>query len=271
MTYPSTLPAAHQRLLVAILDTLSQDPRIMGISASGSYASNTMDEYSDLDLVIASDPAGYDEVMAQRFELVDSIDGNIAAFTGEHVGEPRLVIALYEPDLIHVDFKFVSLPDAARRVDDTKVLWERGDALTKVYADSSFAYPQPDIQWIEDRFWIWVHYGVTKIARGEYFEALEFLSFLRTTVLSPLALQQQGLTPSGVRTIEKRMPAFAEKLKETVAQPERHALVYAFEQSISLYLELRAQETVNINNRAQRLCLDYFDSKLKHLAQSQGA
>ncbi|TDF35528.1 oxalate:formate antiporter [Alteromonadaceae bacterium M269] len=263
MIYPRTLPAAHQRLLIRIIETLSQDPRVLGIGASGSFASDSMDRYSDLDLVIAVEPHRFNEVMEERFEIIDKIEGRIAAFTGEHVGEPRLIIALYEPDIIHVDFKFISITDAAPRVDDTKVLWERDRQLSTIYSQSNYAYPQPDIQWIEDRFWIWVHYGATKIARGEYFEATEFLSFLRTTVLSPLALQQQGLTPSSVRTIEKRIPEFAEQLKETVAIPEKEALVPAFEKCISLYLDLRSKEQVKTNDLAQKHAHDYFDRELK--------
>ena len=48
------------------------------------------------------------------------------------MGEPRLVIALYEPDTVHVDFKFVALPDAAVRVDDTQAVWQRGSSLSDV-------------------------------------------------------------------------------------------------------------------------------------------
>lgn len=262
MKYPKSLTAAQERLLVQIVDSFSQDPRILGIGASGSFASDTMDRFSDLDLVIAIEPSKYQEVFEERFTLVKSIEGNVAAFSGEHVGEPRLIISLYAPATIHVDFKFVSLEDAGVRVDDTKVVWERNDQLTKIYSDSHYEYPQPNIQWIEDRFWVWVHYGATKIARGEYFEATEFLSFLRTVVLSPLALKQRNLTPSGVRWIEKRLPDFAEKLKETVASPNEKSLVPALSKCISLYLELRENEQVIKNEPAQELALAYFRDEL---------
>ncbi|MEM0909497.1 MAG: nucleotidyltransferase domain-containing protein [Pseudomonadota bacterium] len=264
MSYPNTLPAAHKNLLDTIVEKLSQDPRIVGIGASGSFASNTMDQYSDIDLVIAIDPASYDNVMKQRFEIVKRIEGYFAGFTGEHVGEPRLIIALYSPALIHVDFKFVSLPDAAQRVDNTKVLWERGSLLSNIYKSAEYAYPQPDIQWIEDRFWIWLHYGTGKIARGEYFEALEFLSFLRMQVLSPLALKQNGLTPFGVRTIEKRLPEFTSMLKTTVATPDKQPLIDAFQNALKMYLALRSQEKVAVNSEAQAQCIAYFERELLH-------
>ncbi|GLP96247.1 oxalate:formate antiporter [Paraferrimonas sedimenticola] len=222
-----------------------------------------MDNYSDLDLVIAVENDTFDSVMAQRFELLKQIPGYVSGFTGEHVGEPRLIVSIFEPNVIHVDFKFVAISDAAQRVDDTQVLWQRDNRLSDAYADSDYHYPQPDPQWIEDRFWIWVHYGATKIARGEAFEALEFLSFLRQQVLSPLALQQAGLTPSGVRTIQQRLPEFARSLEDTVATLERDSLVRAFKAAIDVYLSIRDESELILNPKAQQLCLEYFYQELE--------
>lgn len=262
MSYPKTLSAAHERLLNTIITELSKDARILGIGAGGSFASDNMDRYSDLDLVIATDPSDFEEVMHARLKMINSISGCLVSFTGEHVGEPRLIIALFLPELLHVDFKFVTINDAANRVDNTKVLWERQNCLSKVYAASDYQYPQPDINWIENRFWVWVHYAVGKIARGEYFEAIEFLSFLRTTVLSPLALQQNGLVPSGVRNLETRLPSFADKLKTTLAGHDKASLVNALNNVISIYLELRSNEEVSVNADAQEYCLKYLNTEL---------
>ncbi|HIF9080036.1 TPA: oxalate:formate antiporter [Photobacterium damselae] len=260
MKFPKSLPLSHQLVLEHIVTVLSKDNRICGIGCSGSYASDSMDQYSDLDLVIAIEPDYYLEVMEQRFDILNQFESLLAAFTGEHVGEPRLVISLFEgSELVHVDFKFVCLPDAATRVDDTKVIWQYDSCLSDVFATKQPSYPQPNAQWIEDRFWIWVHYAATKIARGEYFETLEFISFLRMTALSPLALQQAGLTPSGVRTIEKRLPEFASKLVATVAMPEKTSLILALEQCISIYLELREKEKVAVNDKVKKASIIYLE------------
>ncbi|MGR5063944.1 oxalate:formate antiporter [Photobacterium sp. DNB22_13_2] len=261
MKFPKSLPTSHQTVLEHIVAVLAKDPRICGIGCSGSYATDSMDQYSDLDFVIAIEPEYHSQVMEQRFEILNQFEGLLAAFTGEHVGEPRLIVSLFEgSEPVHVDFKFVSLPDAAVRVDDTQVLWQRGDCLSDVFATQQPYYPQPDAQWIEDRFWIWVHYAATKIARGEYFETLEFISFLRMTALSPLALQQAGLTPSGVRTIEKRLPEFAKKLVKTVAMPEKTSLISALEQCIAIYLELREKEDVVINDKTKQTSIIYLEA-----------
>lgn len=260
MKFPQSLPQSHKALLQDILVILIEDPRICGIGLSGSYASDTMDQYSDLDFVIAIEPSQYQEVFEQRFDILNQFEEMLAGFSGEHVGEPRLIVSVFGgTELIHVDFKFVSLPDAAQRVDDTQVIWQRGTCLSDVFATAEPYYPQPDAQWIEDRIWIWVHYAATKIARGEYFESLESLSFLRFTALSPLALQQAGMTPSGVRTIEKRLPEFAAKLVKTVAMPERASLIAALKQCVSVYLELQAKENVTINVKAKEASIEYLE------------
>ncbi|GAB2647462.1 nucleotidyltransferase domain-containing protein [Vibrio panuliri] len=261
MKFPKSLPTCHQAVLERIVALLSKDPRICGVGCSGSYASDSMDEFSDLDFVIAVEPKHHEEVMAQRFEILNQFEDLVAAFTGEHVGEPRLVVSLFGgTNPIHVDFKFVALPDAAQRVDDTQILWQRGSCLHDAFASKEPQYPQPDAQWIEDRMWIWVHYAATKIARGELFETLEFISFLRITALSPLALQQAGLTPSGVRTLEKRLPEFASKLAKTVAVLEKGSLIAALEQCVVIYLEMRVKENITKNEEAKQVAMAYLET-----------
>lgn len=259
---PSTLPRAHEALLNQILDTLKHDRRIIAIGASGSFATDKMDEFSDLDLSLVIEPSHYADVMKTRIDTLDRIPGLTAKFTGEHVGEPRVVIALFSPDAVHVDFKFVCLDDAGRRVDDVAVLWERDQRYRETLQTSPAHYPTPEAQWLEDRMWVWVHYAVTKIARGEYFESLEFLAFIRSNVLSPMALRQRGLTPSGVRRIESRLPAFSMRLRGTLAEPERGSLTSALRTCVELYDALIRNESVVRNEKARELSLQYLDSKL---------
>lgn len=55
------------------------------------------------------DPLYYDEIMAQRMAFAGTLGHLLHAFTGEHVGEPRLLICLFGPQLLHVDLKFITL------------------------------------------------------------------------------------------------------------------------------------------------------------------
>lgn len=270
--FPSTLPAPHKEYLLRAINTLSADRRFVGIAAAGSFADDTMDEFSDLDLVLVVEPAAFDEIMVQRAEIAESLSKLLVSFTGEHVGEPRLLICLYQVEnatALHVDLKFVSLNDVGRRVDDPVVLWEREGRLSASFSGTRANYPSPDDQWVEDRFWIWVHYAAAKIGRGEYFEALEFLSFLRSTILSPLALKLVGERPSGVRRIESRSPSLATELEQTVAVNEAASLVRALRSCVSIYLKYRTSSNLELKPEAQTASLRYLDEVAEKITRTR--
>lgn len=97
----------HERFIKQAKKKISRDNRLTGLLAGGSMIHGAMDEYSDLDLVIVCDNVYRNEIMEQRIQLAEELGQLLSAFTGEHVGEPRLVICLYGPPLLHVDLKFI--------------------------------------------------------------------------------------------------------------------------------------------------------------------
>ncbi|KZK92438.1 MULTISPECIES: nucleotidyltransferase domain-containing protein [unclassified Pseudovibrio] len=254
MEFPSSALSQHRSFISQAILKFKSDKRIVGLACSGSYSDNTLDEYSDLDFVVAVDPLHYEEVFTKRFEMIAELGDLVSAFSGDHVGEPRLVIALYGPDGLHIDFKFAKANDISDRVDEPTILWERTGQLSEALAKGHGAYPRLDEQWVEDRFWTWMHYCAGKICRGEYFEALDFLSFIRVQVLGPLALQQAGYEPRGVRKIEFVLPKFAMQLLSTVCQPEKGQLKLAAENAASIYLDMRSSE-VSTQDRAKQIAL----------------
>ena len=257
---PSSIPDAHRRFLISAVEALARDPRIVGVAIGGSFLTDTMDEFSDLDLLVATEPEGHGAVMADRRRIAGSLGPLLAAFTGEHVGEPRLLICLYDGDpVLHVDLKFLALEDAARRVEDPAVLWERDGRLTRALAEGSAEYPSPDRQWVEDRFWVWVHYVTAKIGRGEIFEALDGLSTLRAAVLGPLAQATSGARPSGVRKLERTAPGFAERLRETVAGYDARECARALRACVELYRSLsEGSNGIERRDAAEAAATDYL-------------
>ena len=240
LTATMFIPKPHARFLENAVPRLAADRRIVGVAAGGLYPTGAMDEFSDLDLLLVVDTQDMPLVLAERMTIAESLGVLLAAFTGEHVGEPRLLICLYDAPLLHVDLKPVTPSDLARRVEDPVVLWERDHRVSEALATSAASYPDPDVQWIEDRFWVWVHYGATKIGRGEIFEALDFLSYLRGKVLGPLGLKRAGARPAGVRKIELAAPQLARALLGTVASHDAGTCLAALEATVELYRELRA-------------------------------
>lgn len=239
------IPAAHQQFVHHAVAVLRRTPGIVGVAIGGSWQEQALDEFSDLDLVLIMDPAAAPRLLAERPAVAASLGRLLECFTGEHVGEPRLLICLYDEPLLHVDLKFVALPDLARRVEDPEVLWEQDGLVSAVLRATPACFPEPELQWIEDRFWIWVHYAATKLGRGELLEVVSFLDFLRSTVLGPLLARRQGRPARGVRKLEQLLPpAELAALHATVAPAESVACAAALRQAIATYRSLRAAAPV---------------------------
>ena len=241
------------------IGVLKKDDRVIGATIAGSLAENRADAFSDIDLVIAVEPDAFTSVMDERRRIAASLGKLIAAFTGEHVNEPRLLICLYDDPLLHVDLKFVPLPDAVPVVDTSLVLWDRDGRLTGVAAGKSGRHSPPDMQWIEDRFWVWVHYIAGKIGRGEFFEAIESLSFLRVVVLAPIGFAALGTPFPGIRHVESKAPELAEELKGTLALHDAQSLWRALDNAIALYRRLREEYDGDFkrNTEAEKAVLHY--------------
>lgn len=232
------IPAEHQKFVNSLAEILLNDSQYIGLAAGGSWIDGQMDHFSDVDLVVVHKADFLS--LSERKSLAASAGNLLAGFTGEHVGEPRLLICLYDDPLLHVDLKFVSLSDLHSRVEDPIIIWERDQALTAILQNSEAAFPHPDYQWIEDRFWVWVHYAAAKIGRGELFETLTFISFMQQNVLGPLALIKNGYLPKGVRKLEMHLPEedFL-AMQSTLANYDRQSCLNAVHQIVIYYKTLR--------------------------------
>ena len=273
-TFPDTATTQQRAFVEHLTESVKQDGRFLGLSLSGSYSENRLDKYSDLDVVLAVRPEHLDEVMLQRQSFASALGPLVASFTGEHVGEPRLLICLYEGEPpLHVDLKFVAPDEVAERVDQPTVVWEIDQSMSQCYASGDAHYPLPTLQWFEDRIWIWLHYGTAKVARGELFEAMEFLSYLRQSTLGPLALFVHGFEPSGVRKIEQKIPAFAQQLQSTLADYNQVSLFAALEQVCLLYRSLRDQyrkpDDFVVRHQAEHLAMKYLGAEKRSVERRQ--
>jgi predicted nucleotidyltransferase len=241
MPADGALPEPHARFLERARERLEGDTRIVGVAAGGSYVAGMVDEFSDLDLVVAVEPASYERVLADAEAIAGGIAPLLAAFVGEHVYEPRLLICLYGPPLLHVDLKFVRVQDLADRVEDPVVLWERDGRVTAALANGVASFPAPDLDWVEKRFWSWVHYIAAKIGRGELLQAVDSMELLRSLALGPLVLVRYGARPSGVRRLETVAPHLAPQFAATIAAYDARSCTVALHAAIALYRQLRIE------------------------------
>ena len=174
-----------------------------------------------------------------------------------------MLICLYKDPLLHVDIKFLTLDEFESRVEEPVVLWDIDGQLQAVLDRTEGKFPYPDYQLMEDRFWVWTHYVLGKIARGEYLEAFDSLSIFRMMIFGPLLHIKNGNLPKGVRKVEALL---GNKdligLQSTLAAYDKQSLVTAIENSVMLYQSLRKElfkEDVVLRVDAEKEVLKYLE------------
>jgi hypothetical protein len=247
-----------------VVGIIKSDKSIIGLAAAGSWITNEIDEFSDLDLILVTKNKITDdkEIM---LEYANRFGKLLTGFTGEHVREPRVLICLYDDPLLHVDIKFVTLEEFHTRIEKPVILFDTDNQLQNAISNSKAKFPYPDYQWIEDRFWVWIHYIVLKIGRGEYFEALDGLSFIRSVVLGPLLLIKNEKLPRGVRKLESQLdPKELETLKQTIATHNLSLLFHALKNCVDLYRGLRKSlydSGVSLQTEAEKRVIELFEKR----------
>ena len=247
---------------------LNKDKSVIGLAVAGSWLTNEIDEFSDLDLILVTT----EKISGDKTKMIGYAKrlGNfLTGFTGEHVGEPRVLICLYDNPLLHVDIKFLTLEEFHTRIETPVILLDTDGQLKNALELSKEKFCYPDYQWIEDRFWIWVHYMLLKIGRGEYLEAFDCFGFLRSLVLGPLLLVKNRKLPRGVRKVETQLAKedFNE-LKSTLPAYDKQSLIDCLHNSVVLYRKLRLNLFSNdivLQKETEQKVMIYFDAikKLK--------
>ena len=253
----------HQLFINSSVPVLRRDTRIIGVALGGSYIRREkMDEFSGLDFTLVIADEAYDEVFAERFEIAERLGTLLASFPGEHIHRPELLICMYDEPLMHVDLEFITTDMLRYRFENPVVVHQQGSVITDALDKLPTRSTVPDLQWFEDRFWIWVHFIAGRIARGEIFDSLESLSFLRLNVLGPLIMMKNGYAPRGVRNLERDCPDDARALTETLAEYDQRSCLRALKAAANLYISLRGINKASLFTRdlAESRALRYLNS-----------
>jgi hypothetical protein len=212
------------------------DPDVVGIAVTGSFATGVADELSDVDLRLYARPDAMEAVVGRVPELAAACGRVVALFVGEHVGIPTLTIVLYD-DLVHVDFDVVSVDRAAEHNDGLPavMLWER-EAISAILPGTYESDVAAEVRWMEARIWTWSWYIQSKVLRGELYEALDGLQYVRDQVLFRLLAFGRGDRPAGGRRAESVVGDHANAFARTVpVSLDRAAVMGALRAEIDLY------------------------------------
>jgi len=245
-----------------ITEVLKADDSVLGLTVGGSWLSGEIDEFSDLDLILVTKEKISGSI--DRMKAYASRFGKLlSAFTGEHIGDTRVLICLYDDPLLHVDIKFLTIDEFSKRVESPVILLDKSGELRKVIESTEAKFPKPDFQWLEDRFWIWIHYALLKIGRGEYFESFDFFGSLRSIVLGPLLHMKSNSDPRGVRKLEFiSSDEDMNMMKATLPAYDKESLLRSLNASVALYRKLRSDlygDNVVLRTDAEESVMKYFD------------
>lgn len=215
------------------------DPDVVAMVVTGSFATGGADELSDVDLRVYVRPDAVEGVVARIPDLAAAGGPVVALFLAEHLGIPTLTIVLYD-DLVHVDFDVIAADRAAEHNDGLPavVLWERepiSGALPGTYAPEVAA----GVGWLEARIWTWSWYIQSKILRGELYEALDGLQYVRDQVLFRLLAFHGERRPAGGRRAEAVVGDHGDAFARTVPTSlDPASVLAALRAEIDLYRRL---------------------------------
>ncbi len=229
----------HRDKAMAASAAAQADPDVVGMAVTGSFATGEADEFSDVDLRVYARPDAVEAVVARVPDLSASCGNVVARFGADHLGIPSLTIVLYD-DLVHVDFDVVAVDRATEHNEGLPVaiLWEREPISARL--PGTF---EPDvatqIRWMEARIWTWSWYIQSKILRGELYEALDGLQYVRDRVLFRLLAFHGGRRPAGARRAESVVGEHADAFARTFpAALDPEAVLAALRDEIELYRRL---------------------------------
>ena len=226
-------------MLSSIVVKLALIPDLLGLAVGGSFVHGPMDQYSDLDLAVVMHRKRVTAVMGTRRHIAESLGELLVAYTAEHIGLPQMLVCLYGNGPIHVAMNFMTPEELAAGPERPVILWDRDGTLEKLLSGRQPPSPGIDWQWIEDRFWVWTHYALTKLGRGELFASLEYVSVIREKVLGPIMLQISGGRPYTVRRVEQVAAEYVSALQGTVARYDKREILGAIQEEVRLYRALR--------------------------------
>ncbi len=125
-----------------VVKKLKTDESVIGLAVGGSWITNELDEYSDLDFILVTKEKVSGNI-SKMLDYAKNFGNLLSGFTGEHVGEPRVLICLFQNPLLHVDIKFLTLDEFKQRIETPTILFDTENLLKTALEHSEAKFPYP--------------------------------------------------------------------------------------------------------------------------------
>ncbi len=245
----------HNRTKMDLEDYFKSLNSVIGIFLSGSSATNTMDQYSDIDIGIVIDSNdNLDSIWKKRWDW--DLPEWFHRFDADHVRD-HFVIYLFEPnvkaDIVLYTMDTLPPPEGGpyllTYVKDSKLTdWNETIIRELKEQKPPSTLNVKEIIHDDERMWAWIYYCYLHLARGEYYTLAADFFMLRAIVEKWMA-HFRYQTPFGTRRLEtKFLKEDLEKLNLLFPTPDRISLTQACKELIDLTLELRKEITLRMGN-----------------------
>ena len=234
----------HFEMLTKASSLIRELKGVVGLCISGSVATNMVDEYSDLDLLIITSESKLDLYWSRREQFEQTI-GEVSFRVDLPEVMATTCIAYYEN---HVKIHYTYLSESNLHFDPEYKLvipiFILSNQVKKWLDDcnkNTFDVDSNILAKEDARFWFWFLQGSAKIPRGEFWAALDTLHIIRTIIVQFSEVINENYF-QGYRRIEQRWTTHRiRNLTKTLSSLDFEQLSLAYINSYKVYIALRSQ------------------------------
>ncbi len=265
--------APLKKIYDTCINKLKEFPEIQAIGVKGSLIKGTVDQYSDIDLVVfTAEESGIIKLKTQIQEYFSTAFKLLSFFPATHIGMGNLLIFFLDfgDTVLKVDIEIALSSMAASKMEFLLVSDPQNSIPESITAGGQLFYNTPDTGDIYAKFTGWIWYTYTKTERGEITEAIDALHVMRSYAVIPFAQLLHGLPLEGHRYLEKRFPpALVSALLTTYpAAPEKQAVLRALINIAALFTKLAEELSAKQNTPFAFANLEQMIRRVKDAAGS---
>ena len=211
------------------------------------------DLFSDIDLYVFVRDSDFESVFAERDAIARSIGPVLVRYLGDHMpsGHHQLIVWYEGP--LHVDLMFRKWSETVLhwKWKGSVILKDSGNAIAQLKKESDLLQP-PELAWeqlntLNQKFWGWVAYTFGKILRGELWEALDNIAWIRNEALLVMLAWTQNAQYEGHRRLEAKLDDhLATLFNESLCSREPESLHAALTAEVRIFRELRSRLSAQV-------------------------
>ena len=258
--------ATQKEFLDRAVSIAEKDARFVGLALH--EAADHEREFTSLELVFVCTPLAFGDCAGDLKGVAEALGPILLRYEQEKSDAEYELSCLYDEPLRRIDLRLLPT-DGVALLHAPQILWDRDETLAKELAKHRDVTPPLDLQWMEDRFWLWLHGAAEALRQGAIFEALHQMSCLRTRILAPLLLKKQALPSDALLALDTAGGDEISSLRATVPLYDARSCELSLREAAKLYVGLRetlAPENLRRHRRAEMAVMRHLHQVSERLS-----